>query len=89
MVTNIKEIGKMMLDKEKELFNGLIKIYMMEIGSIIKRMDMEFIKDKMVINIKVNGKKIKSVEKGFLFGKMAIPMMDYGKIIKEMEKDYA
>jgi hypothetical protein len=51
----IKEIGLMIVEKEKELLNGQIKIFMMVIGKIIKKTVLEFIKEQMVIYIKENG----------------------------------
>lgn len=45
----------MMLEKVKEYLHGLIRMFMMEVGLIIKRMDMEFILKLMEVNMKENG----------------------------------
>jgi len=49
----------MMLEKVKEYLHGLIRMFMMVIGSIIKKMDLEFILKLMAVNMKENGIKIR------------------------------
>ena len=86
MEINMRENGKMIIEKEMEFLYGNVGISMKEIGIKIKKMEKDFILDQMEINIMENGKMIKYKAKVVLNGLMVQPIMEIGKKINDMEK---
>ena len=85
MGTYMMDHGRMMVDMEMVLLNGLMVTSIKVIGSIIKNRGLEYILEQMEINTKVNGQMIKSMVMVHIHFQMEINIMDNGKIIKEMD----
>ena len=72
----MKGIGKMILLKEKEFFNGKMEVDMKENGKIISKKEEEFniiiLNLLLEIDMKVNGKMGKKMEREFIILVMVI-----------------
>lgn len=79
MAINIRENIKMEKLKGKEHILGEIMKYMMENGSLGKKMAMEFGKEFQAIVILGNGKTVRLKVMGFIHGQMEIDMKENGK----------
>ena len=87
MVLCIKEIGKIIWDKDKEKSNGIIMIDILEIGIKIKEMVKELRFMLIRINMMENGKMIWDMDLVYSLGIMVISMKDIGKKIKLLDKE--
>lgn len=88
MEVHIQESLLIIIFKEKEFINGLIKENILEIGKIIKWMGMEFLLGKMDVNTKVSIVMIGSMDMVNFFGQMVVFIKVSGKMEDSMAKGY-
>jgi hypothetical protein len=81
METDMLVIGATTLGAGMVSFNGLMGMFILENGRMIKDMDMEKRFIKMAVFSKVNGLMIIEKVLGYICGLMATSMKEYGAII--------